>query len=168
MEDAIDIRSIKNIKLANQLLKLKRKQKQDRDEKNAQVQQQLQSQTQMQITQMQSQASQEKIGLETQSKIQEIQTQAQVDMAKMQAEADLKKQLMEQEFQYQMQLRGIQEEALNTRESSREDAKAKRISQQNTEQSQLINQRKKGLPPVNFESNEDTLDGFDLAEFEPR
>lgn len=168
LEDAIDIRSIQNIKLANQLLKLKRKQKQDRDEKNAQVQQQLQSQTQMQITQMQSQASQEKIGLETQSKIQEIQTQAQVDMAKMQAEADLKKQLMEQEFQYQMQLRGIQEEALNTRESSREDAKAKRISQQNTEQSQLINQRKKGLPPVNFESNEDTLDGFDLAEFEPR
>ena len=168
LEDAIDIRSIQNIKLANQLLKLKRKQKQERDEKNAQVQQQLQSQTQMQITQMQSQASQEKIGLETQSKIQEIQTQAQVDMAKMQAEADLKKQLMEQEFQYQMQLRGIQEEALNTRESSREDAKAKRISQQNTEQSQLINQRKKGLPPVNFESNEDTLDGFDLAEFEPR
>lgn len=168
LEDAIDIRSIQNIKLANQLLKLKRKQKQDRDEKNAQVQQQLQSQTQMQITQMQSQASQEKIGLETQSKLQEIQTQAQVDMAKMQAEADLKKQLMEQEFQYQMQLRGIQEEALNTRESSREDAKAKRISQQNTEQSQLINQRKKGLPPVNFESNEDTLDGFDLAEFEPR
>ena len=98
LEDAIDIRSIQNIKLANQLLKLKRKQKQDRDEKNAQVQQQLQSQTQMQITQMQSQASQEKIGLETQSKIQEIQTQAQVDMAKMQAEADLKKQLMEQEF----------------------------------------------------------------------
>ena len=168
LEDAIDIRSIQNIKLANQLLKLKRKQKQDRDEKNAQVQQQLQAQTQMQVTQMQSQASQEKIGLEAQSKINEIQTQAQVDMAKMQAEADLKKQLMEQEFQYQMQLRGMQEEALNTRESSREDAKAKRISQQNTEQSQLINQRKKGLPPVNFESNEDTLDGFDLAEFEPR
>jgi hypothetical protein len=24
------------------------------------------------------------------------------------------------------------------------------------------------LPPMNFESNEDTLDGFDLAEFEPR
>jgi len=168
LEDAIDIRSIQNIKLANQLLKLKRKQKQDRDEKNAQVQQQMQAQTQMQITQMQSQASQEKIGLETQAKIQEIKTQAQVDMQKMQGEAELKKQLMEQEFQYQMQLRGMQEEALNTRESSREDAKAKRISQQNTEQSQLINQRKKGLPPVNFESNEDTLDGFDLAEFEPR
>jgi len=168
LEDAIDIRTIKNIKLANQLLKLKRKQKQDRDEKNAQVQQQMQSQTQMQITQMQSQASQEKIALETQSKIQEIQTQAQVDMQKMQGEAELKKMLMQEEFNYQMQLRGMQEEALNTRESSREEAKAKRISQQNTEQSQLINQRRKSLPPVNFESNEDTLDGFDLAEFEPR
>ena len=50
----------------------------------------------------------------------------------------------------------------------KEDAKGKRISQQNTEQSKLINQRKNNLPPLNFESNEDSLDGFDLAEFEPR
>ena len=42
------------------------------------------------------------------------------------------------------------------------------ISQQNTEQSQLITQRKNNLPPKNFESNEDSLDGFDLSEFEPR
>ena len=34
--------------------------------------------------------------------------------------------------------------------------------------SELINQRKNNLPPKNFESNEDSLDGFDLAEFEPR
>ena len=50
----------------------------------------------------------------------------------------------------------------------REKAKNKRISQANTEQSQLIQQRKNNLPPISFESNEDTLDGFDLAEFEPR
>ena len=51
---------------------------------------------------------------------------------------------------------------------AKEDAKAKRISQQNSEQSKLINQRKNNLPPIDFESNEDSLDGFDLAEFEPR
>ena len=51
---------------------------------------------------------------------------------------------------------------------SREKAKDKRISQQSTEQSKLIEQRKNNLPPINFESNEDSLDGFDLAEFEPR
>ena len=50
----------------------------------------------------------------------------------------------------------------------KEDAKSKRISQANSEQSKMINQRKNNLPPINFESNEDSLDGFDLAEFEPR
>jgi hypothetical protein len=60
------------------------------------------------------------------------------------------------------------ENALQMRETERETAKGKRISQQNTEQSQLINQRKNNLPPKNFESNEDSLDGFDLAEFDPR
>jgi hypothetical protein len=75
---------------------------------------------------------------------------------------------MQQEFQYNQQLRGISENALSQRETQREDAKAKRISQQNTQQSELINQRKNNLPPQNFESNEDSLDGFDFAEFEPR
>ena len=54
------------------------------------------------------------------------------------------------------------------REDKRETAKSSRISQQNTEQSKLINQRKNNLPSINFESNEDSLDGFDLAQFEPR
>jgi len=57
---------------------------------------------------------------------------------------------------------------LQVREDKREDAKSSRISQQNTEQSKLIDQRKNNLPPMNFESNEDSLDGFDLAEFSPR
>lgn len=67
-----------------------------------------------------------------------------------------------------MQLSGLKETSLQTREDMKEKEKARRISQQNTEQSKLINQRKNNLPPMNFESNEDTLDGFDLAEFEPR
>jgi hypothetical protein len=50
----------------------------------------------------------------------------------------------------------------------KEEAKDKRISIQNTQQSKLIEQRKNNLPPVDFESNEDTLDGFDLASFEPK
>jgi hypothetical protein len=86
----------------------------------------------------------------------------------MQAEAQAKAQLMEREFQYNLQLHGMQEQQLQAREDKREDAKAKRISQQNTEQSKLIDQRKNNLPPMNFESNEDSLDGFDLAEFSPR
>jgi len=86
----------------------------------------------------------------------------------MQVQAELKSHLMAEEFMYNEKLHGMEMETLNGREQSREVAKAKRISQQNTEQSKLIDQRKNNLPPLNFESNEDSLDGFDLSEFEPR
>ena len=75
---------------------------------------------------------------------------------------------MAEEFSYQMKLKDILESNVQSREDQRETAKSKRISQQNTQQSQLINQRKNNLPAVSFESNEDSLDGFDLAEFDPR
>ena len=90
------------------------------------------------------------------------------DIEKLKNEAQLKLMLMDKEFQMNMQLRGMEVESLSKREQDKEDAKAKRISQQNTEQSKLINQRKNNLPPMSFESNEDSLDGFDLAEFETR
>ena len=64
------------------------------------------------------------------------------------------------------QLRDVSENALAFREGSREEAKKQRISQQNSQQFNLLT--RKQLPPKNFESNEDSLDGFDLAEFEPR
>ena len=51
---------------------------------------------------------------------------------------------------------------------NREKGKSERISQQSTQTSKIVNQKKNDLPPIDFESNEDSLDGFDLAEFEPR
>jgi len=72
------------------------------------------------------------------------------------------------EFDLQMQLKGIETEQINQKDNLKEKAKDKRISIQNTQQSKLIDQRKNNLPPVNFESNEDSLDGFDMSEFEPR
>jgi hypothetical protein len=80
----------------------------------------------------------------------------------------LKEQLMRTEFEMQMQLRGMEVEAQNQKEDKKEEAKDKRISIQNTQQSKMIEQRKNNLPSINFESNEDSLDGFDLGEFEPR
>ena len=90
------------------------------------------------------------------------------EIEKLKNEAQLKRELMQTEFDFNMQLRDISENALQSRETQRETAKSERISQQNTEQSKLINQRKNNLPPQKFESNEDSLDGFDMAEFEPR
>ncbi len=168
LEDAIDIREIKNIKLANQLLKLKRKQKQDREERLAMQKQAMQAQQQMQSQQMAAQTSMQKLQAEMQGKMQLKQAEIAFEIEKMKNEAELKSQLMAEEFNYNQQLRDISENALQQRESQREGAKAARISQQNTEQSKLINQRKNNLPPQIFESNEDSLDGFDLAEFSPR
>ena len=168
LEDAIDIREIKNIKLANQLLKAKRKAKQDREEKMQMQQQAMQQQAQVQAQQMASEMSMQKSQMELQGKIQLKQAEIAFDIEKMKNEAMLKSQLMQQEFDLNMQLKGIEVQGLAQREKEREKAKADRIGIQNTQQSKLINQRKNNLPPLNFESNEDSLDGFDFAEFNPR
>jgi hypothetical protein len=168
LEDAIDIREIKNLKLANQLLKMKRIKKQDREEKMAMQQQAMISQQQLKSQELAGEVAMQKIQAETQSKMQIKQAEAAFDIEKMKSEAELKRMLMAEEFSYSMQLAGIEQSAFNSRDDMKEKAKAKRISQQNTEQSKLINQRKNNLPPLSFESNEDSLDGFDMAEFEPR
>jgi len=168
LEDAIDIRELKNIKLANQLLKLKRKTKQEREEKMMMQKEAMTTERQMKSQEFAAQAAMQKLQSETQAKMQLKQAEVSFDIEKMNNEAQLKISLMEREFQYNMQLRNISEAALAERETERETAKSNRISQQNTEQSKLINQRKNNLPPQTFESNEDSLDGFDLSEFSPR
>ena len=168
LEDAIDIRELRNLKMANQLLKVKRIKKQERDEKFQMQQQAMASQQAQQLQQMKSGAEMQKLEMETQSKMKVKQAEIAFEIEKMNNEAMLKANLMKQEFAYNQELRNVSENALQSREDQREKAKSDRISQANTEQSQLINQRKNNLPPQRFESNEDSLDGFDLAEFEPR
>lgn len=168
LEDAIDIREIKNLKMANQLLKMKRIKTQDRKEKLEIMKQQMVAQQQMEIQQMASQASMQKIEMESQSKMRVKQAEVAFEIEKMKQEAMLKKELMGEEFRYNMAIAGIDAQSVKSREMAKEEAKSKRISQQNTEQSKLINQRKNDLPPINFESNEDTLDGFNLSQFEPQ
>ena len=168
LEDAIDIREIKNLKLANQLLKVKRKSKQEQEEKMQMQQQAMVSQQQLKSQEMAAQVAVQKIELEAQAQIKIRQAEIAFEIEKQNNEANLKAMLMKQEFAYNQQLNNITETALSSREGAREEAKNNRISQQNTEQSQLINQRKNNLPPKRFESNEDSMDGFDLAEFNPR
>ena len=168
LEDAIDIREIKNLKMANQLLKVKRVKLQEQRDKMAMMQQQMTAQQNMELQQMAAQSSLQKIQAESQAKMQIKQAEVAFQIEMLKAEAGLKQQLMAEEFRYNMTLSGMDEQQISKREQSKEDAKSKRISQQNSEQSKLINQRKNDLPPINFESSEDTLDGFDLSVFEPR
>ena len=131
-------------------------------------QQAMAAQQQLKAQEMSMQMAAQKLQAETQAKMQFRQADIAFEIEKLKAEADLKSRLMQQEFDLNMQLREADGQLLQNRETSREDAKASRISQANSEQSKMINQRKNNLPPINFESNEDSLDGFDLAEFNPR
>ena len=129
---------------------------------------QMQSQINMQSQQAAAESKMQAIQAEMQAKIQIEKSESDFGIQKLQVEAELKKQLMEVEFQMQMSLKGAETQNIMEKDQMKEDAKDKRISQQNTQNSQLIQQRKEGTPPINFESNEDSLDGFDLAEFAPR
>jgi hypothetical protein len=170
LEDAIDIREIKNLKLANQLLKLRRRQKADKDQVRTQQNIQAQAQANAQAQQVAAQAEIQKNQVITQQKAQLLQMQAQVDSQKMQQEVQAKIQLMQVEFQYNMQLRGIDAEAAKKNDIEREDRKDQRIQMQGTQQSELIEQRSNNTPPKNFESSGNDIlgGGFDLGSFEPR
>jgi hypothetical protein len=117
---------------------------------------------------MAGQMAMQKIQMETNSKMQIKQAEIAFEIQKLEKEAEMKSYLMKEEFDYNMQLHNMESGIIDSRDKMKEKEKAKRISQQNSEQSKLINQRKNNLPPMSFESNEDSLDGFDLAEFEPR
>jgi hypothetical protein len=106
--------------------------------------------------------------METESKIQIANAEIEASMRKMQFEAEIKSQLMAEEFNYNLKIHEMENGVVSSRDKMKEDEKKKRIGIQNTQQSKLIDQRKNNLPPMNFESNEDSLDGFDLAEFNPR
>lgn len=168
LEDAIDIREVKNIKVANQLLKLKRVKKQQHDDKMAMQQQAMVAQGQMQIQDMANQSAIAKIQAQGEMKLRVEEGMTSFKASLMEKEAFLKSQLMREEFEYNMQLTTAEGNSITERDDMKEKQKAKRISQQNTEQSRLLHQRKNNLPPQRFESNEDTLDGFDLAQFGAR
>jgi len=168
LEDAIDIREIHNLKMANQLLKLKRKQKEEREQQQAMQQQEMQAQQQMQAQEAAAQQQMQITQQAAATKMETMTAESQMAIQKMQMEAQLKSKLMEVEFNYQMQLKGVEQSQIDEREKNRESEKNKRINQQSTNQSKMIEQRKRNLPSINFESNEDSLDGFDFSEFNPR
>ena len=170
LSDAIDIREVRNLKLANQLLKLRRKQKQEKDQQMQQQNMQAQAQANMQAQQMAAQTEMQKDQALFQTKAQLEQLKGQIDTQKIQVEVEAKKQLMELEFQYNMQLKGIEVDNAKRKEGETEDRKDNRTKLQATQQSELIAQRQNDSAPVNFESGgNDTLGrGMGLGSFDPR
>jgi len=170
LEDAIDLRMINNIKLANQLLKVRRKQKQDRDRQVQMENIQAQTQANNEAAQVAAQIDLQKNEVLTANQVQLEQMKAQLDAQKMQQEVQYKKELMELEFQMNMQLKGIEVDGVKSREKEKEDRKDERTKIQATQQSEMIEQRNSGKPPKNFESSGNDIlgGGFNLGVFDPR
>ena len=169
LDDAIDVREIKNLKLANQLLKLRRKQKFERDRQIQMENIQGQSQSNAQAAQAAAAADIQKQQGIAESKVQIAQAQSQFDIQKLEREAAIKKELMEFEFQLNMQLKEAEADVIKNKEKYKEDRKDERTKIQASQQSELIDQRKSGTPPKNFESaGFDNLGGFGLEQFDPR
>ena len=169
LEDAIDLREIKNIKLANQLLKIRRKKKQERDRQLQLENIQAQSQSNAQAAESAAQIELQKNQALNTSKAELEQIKAQLEAQKMAQEVQHKKELMQLEFQMNMQLKGVEVEGMKSREKEKEDRKDERTKIQASQQSEMIEQRKTGKPPKNFESagNDILGGGFNLGAFEP-
>ena len=170
LEDAIDLRDVKNIKLANQLLKIRRKKKQQRDQQLQQQNIQAQSQANVQQQEASAQLEIQKQQALKQAEGQLEQMKSQLAQQALQAEASIKERLMEREFQYNMQLRQIDMQSISAREAQKENRKDERTKMQASQQSEMIEQRNSGKPPKNFESaGNDTIgSGFNLESYDPK
>jgi len=141
LEDAIDLREIKNIKLANQVLKIRRKKKQEQDQQRQLEQTEAEGRAQAEASQAAAQAEIQKTQALTESKAQVVQLQGQLDMQKLQQEAEIKKQLMQMEFEMNMQLKQMEVQAAMGKESQKENRKDQRLQVQGMQQMQLANNR---------------------------
>ena len=170
LEDAIDLREIKNVKLANQLLKIRRKKKLERDQANNERNIQAQAEANAQAQEVAAQAEVQKNAALTEQKLQLAQTEAQIELMRMSKEVEHKKALMNHEFQINKILKGMEFDNITGKEKMKEDRKDERTRIQATQQSKMIDQRNKDKSPENFESSGNDImgGGFGLNSFDPR
>ena len=163
LEDAVDLRAIKNIKLANQVLKIRRKKKGEEDQQRQLQQTQAQGEAQAKAATAASEAEIKKNTslLNTQKQLEQLKTDGKSQI--LQQEANIKKELMEMEFNFNMQLKQLEAKTKTETQILSENRKDDRTKIQATQQSAMIDQKENQKPSQNFESSNDTLGGFDLG-----
>ena len=167
LDDAIDLRDVRNIKLANQLLKVKRKKKAERDQQMQQENMQAQASANAQAQQAAAAAEVQKNQAKTQADAQLEQTKNQLKTQYLKEEVSAKKELMAFEFQLNSQLKGMEREITERNESKREDRKDERVDRQASHQKDMIDQRNRGDSLNKFESsgNDILTGGADIDRF---
>ena len=170
LSDAIDIREVRNIKLANQVLKMRRAKKLAKDQKMQQENMQAQADANIKATDAASKATADKLQQELAGKKELLEIEGNIDLQKMTAEVQAKKDLMKLEFDYNMQLHSATEKINKEKESVKEDRKDGRTKIQASQQSKMIKQRQENSEPTEFESSGNDImgGGFGLNSFDPR
>jgi len=169
LEDAIDLRGIRNVKLANQMLKITRKKKAEDKHKKELEMTEAQGKSQAEASQAAAQAETQKAQAAHQLNIELEQTKGQIKSQQMQEEAKIKKELMQMEFEINMKLQQMNMEEVDMKDTRKEDRKDERTKMQASQQSELIDQRLNKKPPKSFESSgNDVMGGIDLSGFGPK
>ena len=169
LEDAIDLRDIKNVKLSNQLLKLRRKKKQQKEQKMQQENMKAQAEANAQSQQAAAQAEIEKQQALVQQQIQVEQAKGKIKQDTLQMEAEVKKALMDHEFQINMKLKQMDLESANSRDAKKEDRQDRRMIMGGEQQKDLMKERE-AVKEKPFESagNDVIGGGMRLGAFEPK
>ena len=169
LDDAIDLRNVRNVKLANQLLKVKRKKKTERDQAMQQQNMQAQSQANAQAQQVAAQAEAQKSQAKAQAEASLEQTKNQLKIQFLQQEVQSKKELMQFEFELNKQLEGMKLQTDGDKEEKRENRKDLRVDRQAKHQMNMIEQRKQGDVDKKFESsgNDILTGGAGIDKFSP-
>jgi len=170
LDDAIDIREVRNIKLANQLLKIKRRKKAERDQKMQQQQAEAQAKAQGEAQQMAAQAEMQKQEQKIQSEIKLEQQKNQSKLEYLQQEVQSKMKLMQFEFDLNLEMQGLQDKAKRNVESMKEDRKDQRTQMEGKQKSELEVQKQVGRPTKKFESSGNDIlgGGLGLDKFNPK
>jgi hypothetical protein len=155
LDDAIDLRQIKNIKLANQMLKIKRKKKQKQDMLAQQSNIKAQAEAQASTAEKTAMAEVQKQEAISGSKVQYEQARTQMEIKKMEVQAQLDQQKMQMQHQFDMQLKQVETQVQMQKENQKENRKDKRIKMEGTQQSEMISQRKNDGLPIDFENQPD-------------
>jgi hypothetical protein len=155
LEDAIDLRQIKNLKLANQMLKIKRKEKSKQDQANQQANIQAQASAQAETAERTAMAEVQKQEAVSGSKVQYEQARTQMELQKMERENQFEMQRMQQKFEYDMQLKQLEVQNIQQKEGAIEDRKDTRSKMEATQKSELISQRQNDSLPIDFENQPD-------------
>jgi hypothetical protein len=161
IDDAIDIRNVKNVKIASQLLKVRKRRKEKLDNKRQQENIALQAEANQQAALTAEQGKQQTAlaKMEAEAKIKQL--EAELEMQRMQQEFILKSELIKLQKGIEGQIKGNEIMMQKEKDEYKEDRKDKRTAKQATQQSKLIQQRQQDLDPIDFDGQDSLGSGLE-------